>query len=105
MATPSGGYHVLRQESVALLQDYKRTKKEILGPDDALPPAIASLKPQYVQVCDYVSAPFVDIQTSGGFQHRGLLVVCDEAATNYVPQKGRGWTITKVADFVFEYRE
>ena len=102
---PSGGYQVLRQECVALLQDYRRTKKEFWRREDKLPPAIASLRPQYVQICGEIAPPFVDIQTSGGFQHQGLLVVCDDAAKDYVPVKGRDWTVTKVADFVFAYRE
>ena len=104
VATPSGGYLALRQECVTLLEDYRRTKKESWGREDALPPGVASLKPQFVQVLS-TSPAVIDIQTSGGFQHQGLLVVCDDAAKGYIPVKGRGWITRKVADCVFEYRE
>ena len=76
--------------------------KELL---EILPPAIASLKPQYIQVHGEVSPPIVDIQTSGGFQRQGLLMVFDSTASNFVPQKGRDWRLTKIADFVFAYPE
>lgn len=90
-----------------LARDGAAQGKDAWTASDPLPPAIKSLSPQVVQlrVTESPPATVVDIQTSGGLQHRGYLVVCASKAANFVPQKGRNWRITKVAPAVFEYRE
>ncbi|HPY32158.1 MAG TPA: hypothetical protein PLT00_16130 [Verrucomicrobiota bacterium] len=94
-------------ECEALARDGAAQGKDTWTASDPLPPAIKSLSPQVVQlrVTESPAATVVDIQTSGGFQHRGYLVVCASKDANFVPQKGRNWRITKVAPAVFEYRE
>lgn len=72
---------------------------------DVLPEQVASLSPQFVKLMDQGGSTVIDIQVSGGFDHRGLLVVCQSPDTNFIPHKGRNWRITKLAPDVFEYRE
>lgn len=89
----------------ALADDTKASGKDVWTPNDPLPASIKMLNPQYVQVHKSSSATVVDIQLSGGFQHRGLLVVVRSDDGLYQPTKGRGWEIKKLADNVYEYRE
>ena len=72
---------------------------------DVLPAEIGSLSPQFVKLLDQAGSTVIDIQISGGFDHRGLLVVCQSSDPNFIPHKGRNWRITKLAPGVFEYRE
>lgn len=94
-------------ECETLARDGVAQGKDTWMPTDTLPSAIKSLSPQLVQlrVTESPPATVVDIQTSGGFQHRGYLVVCASKDPNFVPQKGRNWRIIKIAPGVFEYRE
>lgn len=94
-------------ECEALARDGAAQGKDTWMPTDTLPPTIKALSPQLVQlrVTESPPATVVDIQISGGFQHRGYLVVCANKDPNFVPQKGRNWRITKIAPGVFEYRE
>ena len=97
----------LLAECQKLARDGASESKDTWTVNDSLPPTIKSLSPQYVQLSVTESPPatVVDIQTSGGFEHRGYLVVCACKDPNFVPKKGPNWTITKVAPGVFEYRE
>jgi len=92
-------------ECQKLAEESARQRKDFWDSTDTLPPTIASLSPQHVEVSIREWATVVDIQTMGGFNHRGYLVVCSSKDPNFVPQKGRNWRITKVAPAVFEYRE
>ena len=88
----------LAQESVSL-------GKETWTLRDPLPASIKSFAPQYVQVHVTPESTVVDIQLSGGFLHRGLLIVCSRRDPSFTPTKGRNWLITKLSDDVYEYRE
>lgn len=88
-----------------LAEEGAKLGREFWDRADPLPPTIAALAPQYVHLSIRESATVVDIQFSGGFYHRGYLVVCASKDPNFVPQKGRNWRVTKVAPGVFEYRE
>jgi hypothetical protein len=92
-------------ECQKLAHDGASQSKDTWTANDPLPPAIKSLSPQYVQLLAGEAATVVDIQTSGGFQHHGYLVVCASKDPNFLPEKGRNWRITRVAPGVFEYRE
>lgn len=94
-------------ECEMLARDGAAHGKDTWTASDSLSPTIKSLLPQVVQlrVTESPPATVVDIQTSGGFQHRGYLVVCASKDPNFVPQKGRNWRIAKIAPAVFEYRE
>lgn len=94
-------------ECEQLIRDGATQGKDTWMSTEPLPPTIKSLSPQYVQlrITESPPATVVDIQTSGGFQHGGYLVVCVSKDPNFVPQKGRNWRITKIAPAVFEYRE
>jgi hypothetical protein len=54
---------------------------------------------------DQGGSTVIDVQVSGGFEHRGLLVVCYSSDPHFIPEKGRNWRITRLASNVFEYRE
>jgi hypothetical protein len=95
----------LASECEQLAREGTSMGKNTWAATDALPATIKSLSPQFVELLEREGATVVDIQTSGGFQHRGYLVVCTSQDTNYVPRKGRNWHITKVGPNVFEYRE
>lgn len=88
-----------------LAADAAKEGREFWNPNDPLPPTIKLLSPQFVQLEVKSYATIVDIQVSGGFNHRGYLVVCASKDMNFVPRKGRNWRITKIAPGVFEYRE
>lgn len=94
-------------ECQALASEGSAQGKDTWMSTDPLPPTIKSLSPQLVQlrVTESPPATVVDIQTSGGFQHRGYLIICASKDPNFVPQKSRNWRITKIAPGVFEYRE
>jgi hypothetical protein len=72
---------------------------------DVLPAEVASLSPQFVKLMDQGGATVINIQVSGGFEHRGLLVVCHSPDPQFVPYTGRDWRVTRLAADVFEYRE
>jgi hypothetical protein len=88
-----------------LAEEGVRQGKETWTQDDPLPASIKSLAPQYVQLHVTPASTVIDIQISGGFQHRGLLVVCASKDPTFTPTKGRNWRITKLSDGVYEYRE
>jgi len=94
-------------QSKELANDGIAKGKETWTPADPLPPAIRSLAPQVVQLRTGNSprTSVLDIQTSGGFQHRGYLVVCATEDPNFIPTKGRNWRIKKLAPELFEYQE
>lgn len=98
---------ILVAEGETLARNGAAQGKDTWMASDPLPPGIKSLLPQVVQlrVTESPPATVVDIQTSGGFQHRGYLVVCASRDPNFVPQTGRNWRITQIAPAVFEYRE
>jgi hypothetical protein len=101
----AGGQAVLMSECQAILDEHQKTQREFWKPDDsALPPTIAALQPQVVQVRRYEGLPMVDIQLSGGFSHRGLMVVLTNTTPEFVPRKST-WRVRKIGDGVFEYRE
>jgi hypothetical protein len=69
-----------------------------------LPEAIGSLHPQTVQASVYQGYPMLDIQLTGGFSHRGLLVILTNVPPDFMPRKST-WRMRKVGDQIFEYRE
>ena len=79
--------------------DYKAW---VMGNTNDLPPTIAALSPQIVDA-EQRDAPLVNIQTSGGFSHRGLLVCVSNTPPGFQPPMR--WRVTKIADGVFEYHE
>ena len=72
--------------------------------DSALPPTIAALQPQVVHATRIGEFPMVDIQVSGGFSHHGLMVVLTNTPPDFLPGKS-SWSVTKIGDGVYEYRE
>jgi len=73
-----------------------------MGNTNDLPPAIAALQPQIVDA-DRRDVPLVEIQITGGFNHRGLLVCVSNTPPGFEPPSR--WRVTRIADGVFEYRE
>lgn len=92
-------------ECQKLVTEGVKNGKEFWSSTDPLPPTIAAFSPQRVHLSVREWATVVDIQVSGGFSHRGYLVVCASKDPNFVPTTGRNWRITKIAPAVFEYRE
>lgn len=88
-----------------LAEEGAKLGKEFWSSTDPLPPTITALAPQSVHLSVREWATVVDIQVSGGFNHRGYLVVCTSKDLNLVPAAGRNWRITKIAPGVFEYLE
>lgn len=74
------------------------------GSDPALPQPIAALWPQTVKAFVHEGYPVVDIQLTGGFSHRGLLVIVTNVPPEFMPRKA-AWRIRKMGDQIFEYRE
>ncbi len=93
---------LLLREAELLVQSRPEGQSESL---DKLfwPPAITSLKPQFVSI-DHQDTPFVDVQLSGGFDHAGLFLVCDPKALEFVPSKSN-WRVRKLKPRVFFYEE
>jgi hypothetical protein len=93
-------------ECVKLANDGKAQGKDLWMASDPLPTTIKSLSPQCVQLMtDSTKNVVIDIQLSGGFEHRGYLVVCAKEVPSFIPHKGNNWRITQIAPDVFEYRE
>lgn len=95
----AGGAAELRQ---ACRKFYDSKQSWVMGNTNALPSVIAVLRPQAVTIVEG-DVPLVDIQTSGGFNHRGVLV-CVRAA-NHSFQPPSKWRLIKITHGVFEYRE
>ena len=70
--------------------------------DTNLPTTIAALQPQIVQAARYDGLPMVDIQVSGGFSHRGLMVILTNTPGDFMPHKS-SWRVIKIAEGIFEY--
>jgi len=98
----NGGYAVLRTEAEAAYEAMASVQADFLDPSN-YPPAIKALSPQIVQARE-VKPPVLMIQTMGGFNHRGLLVVLG-TNTNYRPSNGHGWVRKELSPGVFEFRE
>jgi hypothetical protein len=77
-------------------------KAWVMGNTNDLPPTIAALQPQIVDA-EQRDAPVVNIQITGGFSHRGLLVCVSNMPPGFQPPIR--WRVTRIADGVFEYRE
>jgi len=100
-----GGTAALRRDCEMVLAEHQKTKKESWPAGDTnLPATITALRPQIVQAAHYDGFPIVDIQISGGFTHRGLMVIPTNTPPDYLPRKS-SWRVTKISDGVFEYRE
>jgi hypothetical protein len=101
----AGGTAALVRDCEAIFAQHRETQKEIWTASDSnLPPTVAALQPQIVRAGFYDALPIVDIQTSGGFTHRGLLVFLTNTPPDFIPRKS-SWRVTKIADGIFEYRE
>ncbi len=87
------------------MAEHQKTQKESWTAGDTnIPATIAALHPQVVQAARYDGFPMVDIQVSGGFTHRGLMVILTNTPADFMPRKS-SWRVTKLADGIFEYRE
>ena len=100
----AGGVAVLKRDcQLYFAATYKPDHKAwVMGNTNDLPPAIAALRPQIVDA-DRRDVPLVDIQITGGFNHRGLLVCVTNTPHGFQPASR--WRVAKIADGVFEYRE
>src|SRR5438093_3727335 len=68
---PQSAVTNLITDCLKLADEGAKKGKEFWRPTEPLPPAIAALAPQVVHLSIRDWATVVDIQTSGGFQHRG----------------------------------
>jgi len=101
----AGGTAALIRDCETILAEHQKTQKESWTASDTnLPPTIATLRPQIVQAARCDGFPMVDIQVSGGFTHRGLMVILTNTPPDFMPRKS-SWRVTKMADGIFEYRE
>jgi len=101
----AGGSAALLQDCQAILAEHQRSQKEFWSRGDStLPPTIAALQPQTVQAFHYNNYPMVDIQVLGGFNHHGLMVILTSTPPGFMPRKS-SWSVTKIADDIFDYRE
>jgi hypothetical protein len=101
----AGGTRLLVRDCEVLWVDHQKTHKESWTAGDTnLPATIAALRPQIVQVAQYAGLPMVDIQISGGFTHRGLMVILTNTPPGFTPRKS-SWHVSKMVDGIFEYRE
>lgn len=98
----AGGEAALKRECQSIFDEHQKTQRQF--DESAAPPTIAALKPQIVQVRSYDGLPMVDIQVSGGFSHRGVMVVLTNTPPDFIPRKS-SWRVTKIGDGVYEYRE
>src|SRR2546428_7234858 len=80
-----------------LARDGASKGKDMWNADDSLPPTVKSLSPQFVDLLVSSTATIIDIQVSGGFRHRGYLVVCESKDPNLVPEKSPNWRVTRLA--------
>lgn len=100
-----GGTAALIRDCEWIMAEHKRTQNETwMSGDTNIPAMITALRPQVVRAENYDGLPMVDIQTSGGFKHRGLMVFLTNTPPDFVPGKS-SWRVTKIADRIFEYRE
>jgi hypothetical protein len=102
----------LAEECKLLVSDNVRTGKDtwlLIGvkaePFPEKLTTILKLSPQFVHIRTSDEATVVDIQISGGFNHRGLLVVCDKRRAIFIPVTGAHWKTKKIAPDIYEYRE
>ena len=93
------GFTKILAECETLAKSLDETKDCLVHPTN-LPPVLESLKPQAIRL--HGNQPFMDIQVSGGFYHRGLLVSLNITSTNAPTQR---WLRRKLAHGVYEYRE
>lgn len=101
----AGGPAALLRDCETILAEHQKTQKESWTASDTnLPPTIAALQPQIIQAGRYDGFPMVDIQVSGGFTHRGLMVILTNTPPDFMPRKS-SWKVTKLADGIFEYHE
>jgi hypothetical protein len=101
----AGGTAALRRNCEMILAEHQKTQRESWAAGDTnLPATITALRPQIVQAARYDGFPIVDIQLSGGFTHRGLMVILTNTPPDYLPRKS-SWRVTKISDAIFEYRE
>jgi len=103
----AGGAAPLKQECAGFLQLHEQTsgKQYVWMPGTTnFPPAIASLQPQAVSITSLDNVLLVDVQVTGGFSHRGLLVAPSAKPPGFQPRRG-SWIIWQLADGVWEYRE
>jgi hypothetical protein len=98
-----GGFATL-QRDCRLYFDRSRGPQDeawVMGKTNDLPATVAALRPQIVTNRRDINV--VDIQTSGGFNHHGLIVCLTNMPPEFYPASR--WRVTKLADGVFEYRE
>jgi hypothetical protein len=102
----AGGVEVLKKECADLASKLESARTDFIDKTN-YPPVIAKLNPQIVEIEKQRSFPFVHIQVTGGFSHRGLLIAAKSLPADFVPVRGGGgkWRVWKLADGVFEYRE
>jgi hypothetical protein len=101
----AGGAAALIRDCKTICGEHRKTRKEIWTASDTnLPPTIAALRPQMVRVADWDGFPVVDIQTSGGFIHCGLIVILTNTPPGFMPRKS-SWRVISITDGIFEYRE
>jgi hypothetical protein len=101
----AGGASVLVRDCRTFWAEHQKTQKENWTAGDTnLPATIAALRPQIVQAAHYDGLPMVDIQTTGGFTHRGLIVILTNTPPDFMPRKS-SWQVTRIEDCIFEYRE
>ncbi len=100
----AGGFAKLRLECRSLFDDPRMLDTGYWPREEALPPITAVLHPQFVRMHREDRVSFMDIQTSGGFLHAGLLVAVDPVPANYLPHQPH-FRVREIADGVFEYRE
>jgi hypothetical protein len=101
----AGGPAALIRDCETILAEHQKTQKDTWAAGDpSLPTVVAALRPQIVRATRYDGFPMVDIQVSGGFTHRGLMVIPANTPPGFMPRKS-SWRVAKMADGIFEYRE
>ena len=98
----NGGYAALLDASESIYKQIDPAGNGIAD-TNSYPPIIAALKPQVVAI-HAEAPPTLLIQTLGGFNHQGLLVVLDKNATDK-PTIGHNWVRNELSPGVFEFRE
>ena len=97
-----GGYTQLKLEARSLFSIHS-TNESYSCTGTNLPSLLLSLNPQIVQIHER-TPPVLNIQTLGGFNHQGLLVVLNTNST-HKPVTGRKWGIVELSPGVWQYRE
>jgi hypothetical protein len=99
-----GGYGVFRTECEELFRAVTNEESRPPVPAD-YPPLIAALRPQFIEV-EKTEPPFLVIQTSGGFYHRGFVIVMD-TNLSYKPEWGGslGLAWEQRAPGIWEFKE